>query len=274
MSRFGTATAWLPLAILLVAAAVGPLRLPIMLALLVGFSLNLRRAWAEGRPPDATTSLYGACLLVAMVVAWSGVALPPDARDGSTCASLGAPFALYRLAGAALVVTGTALLLRLVRSTVAEIGVRPVSRAGFGLALGVLLAFGSISVFVGPRIAEAFFGPLPVALGNPLALVPALIFAIANAGMEETVYRGVLLRWVRRSRGVAVAMALQAIVFGLAHSVSSDFVGSPLPVMVATAAAGLMFGVLALRSGSLLQPIALHAALDLPIYYANACVLR
>jgi CAAX amino terminal protease family. len=129
-----------------------------------------------------------------------------------------------------------------------------------------------VAVFIGPAVAEPFFGPLPVALGNVSALFPALLFAIANASMEETVYRGVLLRWVMRSHGPLLAMAVQAAAFGLAHGVGSDFAGSPLPVMAATAAAGLAFGAMSLRTGSLLLPIALHAALDIPIYYANACL--
>jgi len=47
-----------------------------------------------------------------------------------------------------------------------------------------------------------------------------------------------------------------------------------VPVIAASAAAGLAFAVIALRTGSLLLPIALHAALDIPIYYANACLQR
>jgi membrane protease YdiL (CAAX protease family) len=104
------------------------------------------------------------------------------------------------------------------------------------------------------------------------AVVPALLFAIANASMEEATYRGVLLRWVMRSHGPMLAMAVQAAAFGLAHGVGGAFAGSPLPVVAATAATGLAFGAIALRTGSLLLPIALHAALDIPIYYANACL--
>mgnify|MGYP003297602116 CR=1 FL=1 len=42
-------------------------------------------------------------------------------------------------------------------------------------------------------------------------------------------------------------------------------------VMAATAAAGLILGAMALRTRSLLLPIAIHVALDLPIYYYFAC---
>lgn len=262
----------LPLIGLLAAAAFEPLRVPVLLVLLVGFIATLRQARSPGAPPSSATFVYGACLLVALSVAWSGVPLPAGARDGSSCANPLAPFALYRATGAVLVLVAVGVVVRLLGSTAAEIGIRRASGAGLALALGALLAVGIISTFIGPAVAEPFFGPLPVAVGNPSALFPALLFAVANASMEETVYRGVLLRWLMRSRGPVLAMAVQAAVFGLAHGVGSEFAGSPLPVMAATAAAGLAFGAISLRTGSLLLPIALHVALDIPIYYANACL--
>jgi membrane protease YdiL (CAAX protease family) len=42
--------------------------------------------------------------------------------------------------------------------------------------------------------------------------------------------------------------------------------------MAATAAAGLVLGALALRSGSLLLPIAIHLALDIPVFYGKVCL--
>ncbi|HYM52154.1 MAG TPA: CPBP family intramembrane glutamic endopeptidase [Candidatus Dormibacteraeota bacterium] len=264
--------AGLPLIPLLAAAAFEPLRLPVLLVLAIGFVAGLWRARRNGTPQSAAAFVFGACLLVTLSMVWDGVALPADARDGSTCASLLAPFALYRAAGAVLVLTALALVVRLLGSSAGEIGFTRVSRTGIALALGALLAVGIVALYIGPAVAEPFFGPLPVALGNVSALVPALLFAIANASMEETVYRGVLLRWVMRSHGPLLAMGVQALAFGLAHGVGSDFAGSPLPVMAATAAAGAAFGAIVLRTGSLLLPIALHAALDIPIYYANACL--
>jgi len=261
-----------PLVFLLAATAVEPLRVPILLVVLVGFAAHLVRARRGATGPSSATFVYGACVLVTLTAAWSGVGLPAEARDGSSCAELLAPFAVYRAAGALLVLAAVALVVRLLRSTAGEIGIPPPSRAALALAVAALAVVGIVATFVGPAVAEPFFGPLPVALGNVSALVPALVFAVANASMEETVYRGALLRWVMRSRGPVVAMAVQAAAFGLAHGVGSDFAGSPLPVMAATALGGLAFGAIALRTGSLLLPIALHAALDLPIYYANACL--
>jgi membrane protease YdiL (CAAX protease family) len=64
----------------------------------------------------------------------------------------------------------------------------------------------------------------------------------------------------------------QAIVFGLAHT-GADFVGPVAPTAVAMTLTGFIGGVVARRTGSLLLPIAIHAAADLPIYYFWACRL-
>jgi membrane protease YdiL (CAAX protease family) len=261
-----------PIILLLAAAAIEPLRPVVLLVLGAGFMATLWAARGTGAPASSATFVFGASLLVTLSMAWSGIALPAGARDGSTCADPMAPFALYRAAGAMLVLTAVALVVRLLRSTAAGIGVRRASPMAVGVALGALVAVGILATFIGPSLAEPFFGPLPVRLREVPALLPALLFAIANASMEETVYRGALLRWLIHSRGPMLAVAVQAAAFGLAHGVGSDFAGSPLPVMAATAVGGLAFGAVALRTGSLLLPIALHAALDVPIYYANACL--
>lgn len=261
-----------PFILLLAAAAFEGLRLPMLVGLLLGFLASLWRTPSGSTSPTSERFAYAAALLVVLRMAWSGVALPANARDGSTCADLLAPFALYRAAGAVLVLAAVALTIWLLGSTGTEIGLRRVSRRELGLAAGVLGAVGFVATFIGPAVAEPFFGPLPVALGNAAALVPALLFAVANAVMEETVFRGALLHWLMRWRGPFLAIAVQAAAFGLAHGVGGDFVGSPLPVMAATAAAGLALGAVTLRTGSLLLPISLHAALDIPIYYANACL--
>lgn len=262
----------IPIGLLLVAAAFESLRLPMLLVLAVIFATTWWAARSPGRPMGTGAIITGACLLVTMSMAWTGVELPAAARDGSTCADPLASFAAYRLVGAVLVLTAVAVVVRLLGSTAADIGIRRASVASVAAALGALAAVGVLATLIGPALAEPFFGPLPVRLGEPAALVPALLFAVANASMEETAYRGVLLRWLMRSHGPVLAMAVQAAAFGLAHGVGTDFSGSPLPVMAATALGGLAFGAVALRTGSLLVPVALHAALDIPIYYANACL--
>jgi membrane protease YdiL (CAAX protease family) len=78
---------------------------------------------------------------------------------------------------------------------------------------------------------------------------------------EETLYRGFLLHYFAGSWGlpVAVALALQACAFGLAHGYQG-WTG-----ILATGVMGGIFGFLYLTTGSLLLPMVLHAAVDLRI---------
>jgi membrane protease YdiL (CAAX protease family) len=100
--------------------------------------------------------------------------------------------------------------------------------------------------------------------------VPALVFALSNGIMEEVAYRGALMGWSARVIGLGPALGLQAVVFGLAHG-GPDVVGSALPVMIVLAAGGLLAGIIAVRTRSLFLPIAIHVALDLPLYLYLAC---
>lgn len=91
---------------------------------------------------------------------------------------------------------------------------------------------------------------------------------------EEVAFRGVLLAALTRLFSVRVAVAASAAVFGIWHirptlsAVSAnDYVDGALPVgavvllaCLGTAAAGVLFTVLRLRSGSLLAPVLLHLA--------------
>jgi membrane protease YdiL (CAAX protease family) len=107
---------------------------------------------------------------------------------------------------------------------------------------------------------------------QPLALVPALVFAASNALAEELAYRGAMRTWLTPSLGVVGANLAQAIVFGLAHT-GADFVGleAAIPTMLAMVVVGFIGGIIVRRTGSLTLVLALHAAADLPIYYYWAC---
>jgi membrane protease YdiL (CAAX protease family) len=259
-----------PLVLLVAGAAVEWMRVPVVLLLLFGLLASLvvaRRG--EGQRTGQLVVVYAGCLIVALNMAWAAV--PPPAFSGD-CANRFAPFAALRVIGALLVLSAVALALRIARAEPDELGLRWPSRSWLLASLAVLPVIGAAAVLLGPILAEPFFGPvssIPADLGS---LIPALAFALANASMEEVAYRGALLRWLTPVTGAASALALQALVFGLAHGAGTDFIGSPLPVMAATAAAGLVLGGLALRTRSLLLPIAIHVALDIPVFYGKVCL--
>lgn len=255
----------LPLTLLALAAAIHPLRAPVLVVLVAGFVVIRRRE------PNRAGAWAGA-IPVAVSLAWGLLALPPSATDGSSCTDPLATFASWRLAEAFLSLATLAILVPLVGGGAGEIGLRRPTRSVGPLSVAAFLVCGPLGMILGPLFAEPFFGPIELATGDPAALIPALTFAISNGVMEEVIYRGSLRAWTARSTGPWVAIVGQAIVFGLAHG-GPGFVGSPAPVIAAMTGGGLIAGWIVWRTGSLALPIAAHVGFDIPLYYGNACRL-
>ena len=252
------------LAALVVAALLPAARFPILVALAACFAIAPRRSnlsWAAA-----------AALPVALNLGWGSLAIGvpgPDLRD---CANLLSPPAVGRVAEAVVVCGLVVLLARLLRTDLRALGLRRPTRPEMAVGLVVLAVVPIGSLILGSVLAEPFFGPVRLRLDDPLAIIPALALAIANGTMEEVIYRGTLMRWLTPLMGAAAVLVGQAVVFGTAHT-GSDFVASPLPVMLAVATGGLIAGLIARRTGSLAIPIVVHIAFDFPLYYAAACRL-
>lgn len=75
----------------------------------------------------------------------------------------------------------------------------------------------------------------------------------------EAFYRGFVLHAAVPKLGVPAALWLQTIMATLVH------LGKPLPELLAAAPASLLFGVLALRSRSILYPALLHLVIGLTL---------
>ena len=215
--------------------------------------------------------MWGGCLIVALNLAWDSIALTPTI-GGVSCADRLAPFAAGRVIGALLVLGCAGAVVRIGRARLSEIGLRWPSPGWMFASVAAAPLVGLVAIFLGPVLAEPFFGPVSRPTAAFGGFVSAIAFALANASMEEVAFRGALMRWLTPATGVANALAIQALVFGLAHGTGTDFVGSPLPVMAATAAAAIVLGALARRTGSLLLPIAIHVALDIPVFFGKACL--
>jgi membrane protease YdiL (CAAX protease family) len=257
------ARAILPLVLIIVAAAVRETRLPVLIALGAGTVVALRREapvrWAWAAPVPVALSLT------------FGLIVPPEAAPGGAdCGSLVSPPAMWRLLEAVLVLGTVALGAVLLRAPASSLWLRlPSTRViqASVLAFGVCALLGLV---VGPALARPFFGSVGLDMSNPWALLPAFVFALSNGIMEEIAYRGVLMGWSARVTGLAPALVVQALVFGLAHG-GPDVIGSPLILMLTLAAGGLLAGLITIRTRSLLLPIAVHVALDLPLYIYLAC---
>ena len=161
---------------------------------------------------------------------------------------------------------------RLLGADRASLSLRWPSRPAVVVAFAFAGLVAPLALWLGPILAVPFFGQIRLEIGIPVAIVPAVVLALANGLMEEVTFRGALMGWGARVVGPFGALVLQAIVFGLVH-VGPDFTGNPIPVVVAVSTGGLVAGLIVLRTGSLLFPIAIHAAFDVPLYYVQACRL-
>lgn len=252
-----------PFLLLALAAAFVPLRVPVLVALVAGTAIGI----ARGAP---VRWAWAAAVPVAVSLAWSVWPAPLAAADGSDCPNPASPVATWRLAEAVVVLATLAVLATVMHAPRSSLLLRRPARSVVRWSIVGFLLAGPLALLVGPLLAEPFFGDVGYDLTVVGAIVPALIFAVANGTMEELIYRGALMGWSARVMGVAPAVVGQAVVFGLAHS-GSDVVGNGVPLSLALGVGGLLAGVIAIRTRSLLLPMAIHIGLDIPIYYAFAC---
>ena len=221
----------LPLVLIVLAASVRETRLPVLIALAAGTVVAIRRdapvRWAWAAPVPVALSLT------------FGLIVPPAAAPlGADCASVISPPAVWRLLEAVLVLGTVGLGAILLRAPASSLWLRLPSTRVIQLSV---VAFGLCAVLglvLGPALARPFFGSFGLDLSNPWALVPAFVFALSNGIMEEVAYRGALMGWSARVTGLAPALVVQALVFGLAHG-GPDVIDSSLVLMLALGAGGL-----------------------------------
>ena len=250
-----------PFLLLSMAAIAPPLRLPVLLVLTTGAGIAVVR--------DAPVRwTWAAAVPVGVSLLWGTFAAPTIPVDGSSCQDPASPIASWRVLEAVCVLVTLAAVTLVLRALPATLYLRWPARRYVPWAAGALIA-GPIALAIGPYLARPFFGDVTYTFAVA-ALVPAAIFAISNGVMEELVYRGALMGWSARAMGLGPALVGQALVFGFAHS-GADVIGFQMPLILAMGLGGLFAGLVTMRTRSLLVPIAVHVALDLPIYFAFAC---
>ena len=259
----------LPIVVLASGAAIPVLR-PVVLAVLAVAGLT---AAVGGRARSPMGRAWLATLPAAVGLTWAALAgTPMPLPDALHCGDLLSPPTVTRVVQAMLVLGTIALVARLAGDR-AELRLQwPADRRVTALAIIAPLVLVPGALWVGPLLARPFFGDVGLATGDVRALVPAVAFALANAALEETAYRGALLGWSTPAIGLGGAVLGQAVVFGFAH-LGAD-VSGPAPLLwLGMAASGVVAGFVAVRSRSLLLPFTVHAAFDVPLYYAFACRL-
>jgi membrane protease YdiL (CAAX protease family) len=252
----------IPLALLALAAISTDARLVVLILLVLGTTIATRRgapvrwAWAAAVP-------------VAVSLTWGLLTTGAASGDAASCPDPAAPLVVARVVEAILVLGVLATLAMVLGASRTSLALRWPARRWVRWAVVGFLVAGPLGLLLGPWLARPFFGDVGYAL-TLAPLVPAAIFAVANGVMEEVAYRGALLNWSARVVGIGPAVVGQAIVFGLAHS-GADVIGWGIPLTAAMGVGGLLAGVIAVHTRSLLIPIAVHVGFDLPLYLGLAC---
>lgn len=234
-------------------------------------------AYLYTRQFGTRSTALAAVLPAAAILVWRSLPQPLAAVGVADCANLLAPPALWRFFEGAVGLLAIVAMVFDRRASLGELGFRRGSRRVQLVALVALLVITPVALYAGTlfgdsRLGGPLFGSYALDLTQPLALLPALVFAASNALAEELAYRGAMRTWLVPSLGVVGANLAQAVVFGLAHT-GLDFVGleAAIPVMLGMIVIGFIGGVIARRTGSLTLLIAIHLAADIPIYFYLAC---
>jgi uncharacterized protein len=91
----------------------------------------------------------------------------------------------------------------------------------------------------------------------------AVQIPLGTVWSEEATFRAALATVAGRAYGGFGGRLLQSVAFGLSHIADARSTGQPvLPIVLATAAAGWVFGWLAETSGSLTAPMLAHLAIN------------
>jgi membrane protease YdiL (CAAX protease family) len=92
----------------------------------------------------------------------------------------------------------------------------------------------------------------------------AIVFAAASAGIcEETGFRGYMQQPIERRHGVVLGVLISSVFFTLVHLSKSWAIPGMVPVAFA---AGVLLGLLAWASGSLIPGMIAHTAMDIGMF--------
>jgi membrane protease YdiL (CAAX protease family) len=129
------------------------------------------------------------------------------------------------------------------------------AQAAVGAVLGLLLTASVVLVaWAAGWLRVVGVAPPGAAV---LALLSGLGRAVLVAVVEETLFRGVLVGYLRARIGLPAAVGLSALAFGAAHAFNAHVTPLALANLVA---AGLLFALAFVVGRGLALPIGLHAA--------------
>lgn len=137
----------------------------------------------------------------------------------------------------------------------AAIGFSP-RRALPDLVVGVVFGAALFSLVVGELAFAGFYRVVAAHVSWSLGL--AVLLLVAGAALEEMLFRGVIFRLIQEWAGTWIALAVSAVLFGLAHAANP---GATWVSSIAIAIeAGILLGAAFVVTRDLWLPIGLHFA--------------
>lgn len=223
-------------------------------------------------PPAPRLALVAGALVLSLVAAKSAAPARAIVALAGVLLSVVATGLLWQIAMAVTLV----VFLGLARAVPA---LRPseVWRAAGSFPLGPTLLVAGVTPFALTIWLVAFDPDLSDIVGTygihewplPVLIAGAIVFALANAVLEELLWRGLLQDRLEPLIGAGGAVALQALSFGLQHW--HGFPRGPIGALLAGSWA-VMLGLLRRRSRGLLAPVVAHVVADAVI--ATLLLLR
>ncbi len=167
------------------------------------------------------------------------------------------PLLVYGVvAGAAPPLRGTITWLRCGRCdrSILPLTVLTVVLSAFGLWIWFVIVEPDLGRFARALPTTSVIYLIPIGLG----------FAVLNAAVEESIFRGIVLQALDSAFGRGwLSLVVHALAFGLVHfrGIPDGWIGVAMAAVY-----GLMLGAIRRRSGGLLGPIAAHICADLVIF--------
>lgn len=140
-----------------------------------------------------------------------------------------------------------------VRKNVAQIGLDP-RRAPRDFVFGLLFGAGLITLVILELAAGGFYRILAAHMSWDLGYAALLL--LADAVLEELLFRGVLFRLIEEWAGTWVALAASATLFGLAHAANPG--ATWFSSLAIALEAGVLLGAAFVVTRNLWFPIGLH----------------
>lgn len=225
------------------------------------FELSLWvRHLLRDKEPMPSFSEAGFCFMLIMFLQFAAMKLMQDSLAGVDSAHMATPMMRLLLIQQLAIIASPALFMgvMLTTSVVRTFRLRIPSWRMVGLAIILPVMLHPVTLELQASLSW-FFPQLPKSAQAALKLISddsmplwfvLLTFAVAPAICEETAFRGFILSGFSRSRRIWLAIVLSSVCFGVMHMIPQQVFNATL--------LGLVLGLIAIRSNSLLPGIVFH----------------